>query len=232
MTAMPIKSITGYLALTLFLSLFFGFAANPAEAEHMSPVKVKVQQLSEGIFYPVVTSGIPKRSVLEKINQTLHSHAREVLKADIKYKKQYAQVHLISAADPYYASTRPFVRYNNGQMLSISFIDEAYTGGAHGMHYEKVYNFNILSGKEYRLNEIIKDKKELQKVNTFVKKQMIDLKDRGRYDFFVDAFKSMDIHNGQFYFYDKGIVVIFQEYEVAPYSNGIIHMEVPYTVFK
>lgn len=226
------RSLAVLLILILFLFLnFYSFTEVRAGTGQWLPLKIKIQKLSDDIFYPVVTSAIQKRSK-EKINRTFYSHAKDIQKTDRKYKKQYEHDRLISAAGPYYASTRPFVRYNNGRLLSVSFIDESYTGGAHGMHYEKVYNFDNRSGKEYRLSDIIKNKEELQRVNTFVKKRMIDLKDRGRYDFFADAFESIDNRNGQYYFNDQGIVLIFQEYEVAPYSNGIIHLNVPYKVFK
>ncbi|MFT8309945.1 MAG: DUF3298 and DUF4163 domain-containing protein [Sporolactobacillus sp.] len=205
--------------------------ASVSKANTCPPVKYKIQQLSEGISYPQITSGLEDQQIMDQMNRVFRKHAENVQKTDKKYKEQYAHDQLISAAGPYYAHTQPTVRFNSNCLLSVSFIDESYTGGAHGMHYEKVYNYDTRSGRQYQLNDIIHTKKELKKVNAYLKKQMIKLKNEGRYDFFLDSFKSVDLKNGQFYFYDHGIVIVFQEYEVAPYSNGIIHLKVPYHVF-
>ncbi|MCO7128035.1 DUF3298 and DUF4163 domain-containing protein [Sporolactobacillus shoreicorticis] len=220
------------IPLILCFSLLPGmFFASVSKADTCPQVKYKIQQLSEGISYPQITSGIEDQQIMDEMNRTFRKHAENVQKTDKEYKAQYAHDQLISAAGPYYAHTRPTVRFNSNCLLSVSFLDESYTGGAHGMHYEKVYNYDTRSGRQYHLNDIIHTKKELKKVNAYLKKQMIKLKNEGRYDFFLDSFKSVDLKNGQFYFYDHGIVIVFQEYEVAPYSNGIIHLKVPYHVF-
>ncbi|EST10908.1 DUF3298 and DUF4163 domain-containing protein [Sporolactobacillus laevolacticus] len=219
------------ICMIVLFCLLFGCFASSSEAAQCTPVKYKIQRLSEGIYYPVITAGIENRQIMDRMNRVFRNHAENVLKTDKKYKKQYEHDQLITAAGPYYAHTQPTVRYNKDCLLSVSFLDESYTGGAHGMHYEKVYNYDTRSGRQFQLKDIIRDKKELKKVNAYLKKQMIELKNAGRYDFFLDAFKSVDLGKGQFYFYDDGIVIVFQEYEVAPYSNGIIHLKVPYHVF-
>ncbi|MCO7175487.1 DUF3298 and DUF4163 domain-containing protein [Sporolactobacillus kofuensis] len=202
-----------------------------SKAAQCKPVKVRIDRLSEGIYYPVIVSGTGSAQIMDQINRTFRHHAENILRTDKKYKKHYEHDQLISAAGPYYAHTQPTIRYNDNCLISVASLDESYTGGAHGMHYEKVYNYDTRSGRQYTLKEIIRKKRELKKVNAYLKKQMIKLKNEGRYDFFLDAFKSVDLDQGQFYFYDDGIVIVFQEYEVAPYSNGIIHLRVPYHVF-
>ncbi|MET1249177.1 DUF3298 and DUF4163 domain-containing protein [Sporolactobacillus sp. STCC-11] len=220
------------IPLIICFSLLSGMTFAPAvKANTCPPVQYKIHRLSEGIYYPLITSGIEDRQIMDQMNRTFRHHADAVLKTDKKYKEQYAHDQLISAAGPYYAHTQPTVRFNNNCLLSVSFLDESYTGGAHGMHYEKVYNFDTRSGRQYQLKDIIRNKQELKKVNAYLKEQMTKLKNEGRYDFFLDAFKGVDLKNGQFYFYEHGIVIVFQEYEVAPYSNGIIHLKVPYHVF-
>lgn len=229
------RIIKSAVSLVLFLSILSGYSAASAERMHhscMMPAKIKIVKLSDGIFYPVITGGVEKPAVQKEINQVFLQHAKKIQQLDKKYKKQYAHDQFISAAGPYYAHTKPSIRFNQRCRLSISFVDESYTGGAHGMHLETVYNFNLRSGKRYALSDIIRDKKELTKVNDYLKKQMVDLKKQGRYDFFDNVFKSIDLKKNQFYFTDRGIVIVFQEYEVAPYSNGIIHLEVPFHVFK
>lgn len=229
------RIIKSAVSLILFLSILSGYSAASAERMHqqcMMPAKIKIVKLDDGIFYPVITGGVEKPAVQESINRVFLQHAKKVQQLDKKYKKQYEHDQFISAAGPYYANTKPFIRFNQRCRLSVSFVDESYTGGAHGMHLETVYNFNLRTGKRYILSDVIRSKKELNKVNDYLKKQMADLKKQGRYDFFDNTFKSIDLKKNQFYFVDRGIVIVFQEYEVAPYSNGIIHLEVPFRVFK
>ncbi|MCL1632846.1 DUF3298 and DUF4163 domain-containing protein [Sporolactobacillus sp. CPB3-1] len=218
------------LALCLSLSSWL-FAATDAHAGACLPVHYRIDRLSEGIHYPVLTSGFEDQQTMDRVNQVFRRHAEEIRKTDIKYKKQYAHDQMISAAGPYYAHTQPSIRFNDDCLLSVSFLDESFTGGAHGMHKETVYNYDTRSGRHIHLNEVIQTKKELKKVNTYLMDKMKKLKNEGRYDFFLDAFKGVDVENGQFYFDHHGIVIIFQEYEVAPYSNGIIHLKVPYHIF-
>ncbi|CAM3178950.1 DUF3298 and DUF4163 domain-containing protein [Sporolactobacillus spathodeae] len=224
------------VSLLMVLSVFFtstaALAQHPTEHSCTMPAKIKIVKLADHIFYPVITGGVEQPKIQGQINQTFLDHARKVQELDKKYKKQYERDRFISAAGPYYAQTQPTIRYNQRCRLSVSFVDESYTGGAHGMHLETVYNYNLHSGKRLSLSNIIKNKKERDKVNSYLKKQMTQLKQQGRYDFFLDSFKGVDVKNGQFYFYDEGIVIVFQEYEVAPYSNGIIHLKVPFREFK
>lgn len=225
----------GLLSLVIIFSILGATVPTSAHSNDRSctmPAKIEITKLAAHIFYPVITGGVADPKIQKQINRTFLQHAQAIQNLDRKYKKQYERDRLISAAGPYYALTQPSIRYNQRCRLSVSFVDESYTGGAHGMHLETVYNYNLRDGKRYRLQDVIKNKTEEDKVNNYLKKQMTELKAQGRYDFFLDSFKGVNMKDGQFYFYDQGIVIVFQEYEVAPYSNGIIHLKVPYSVFK
>ncbi|GEB77474.1 DUF3298 and DUF4163 domain-containing protein [Sporolactobacillus inulinus] len=220
-----------FFILALVLCLFSWGSVPSAQADNCPPVQYKMQRLSEGITYPVIQSGIEDQQIADQINRVFRKHAEKVKKTDEEYKKQYEHDQLISAAGPYYAHTLPSVLFNKECLLSVSFVDESYTGGAHGMHHETVYNFDTRSGRRFLLKDVIRSTHEEKLVNRYLKQQMEKLKKEGRYDFFLDAFKGVDLKKSQFAFNDHGIEIIFQEYEVAPYSNGIIHLKVPYHVF-
>ncbi|WP_353948505.1 DUF3298 and DUF4163 domain-containing protein [Sporolactobacillus sp. Y61] len=230
------KRVTGKsmmaLVMVLVLMGWWPPAGQAVAADQPSPVKISIQKLSNGIFYPVVRSGIDQESIRKNINKAFLEHADAIWRKDQAYRKQYEKDKLTGIPGPYYASTRPYVRFNDGRLLSVSFVDEAYTGGAHGMHYEKTYNFKTDTGEQLQLGDVVTNQTQLDQVNDYVKNQMIELKKAGRYDFFIDSFKGIDQKEGQFYFDRDGITLVFQEYEVAPYSNGIIHIHVPREVFK
>ncbi|MCI1859687.1 MAG: DUF3298 and DUF4163 domain-containing protein [Sporolactobacillus sp.] len=225
-------SLCGKIGLAAVVLLSALSASTPAVyGAEPAPVRLTVKTLSEGILYPVIESGRVSPDVRETIDRTFRHHARRIAKLDRVYKKQYQQDQLISAAGPYYAATRPIVRYNRDSRLSVSFVDESYTGGAHGSHLETVYNFDTRTGRRIRLGEVIRNVAARKKVDNYVKRRMSELRSQGRYDFFIGAFRGIDSRNGMFYFQDRGIVLVFQEYEVAPYANGIIHLNVPRDVF-
>ncbi|MFT8872276.1 MAG: DUF3298 and DUF4163 domain-containing protein [Sporolactobacillus sp.] len=216
--------------LTALLPAGTSFAAGDQHC-HAAPVTVKIEKLSDGVFYPAI-AGAPNQDVQATINTVFRRHAENIAALDRKYKQQYAHDQFISASGAYYAHTQPAVRFNAHCRLSVSFTDETYTGGAHGMHKETVYNYRLKDGKRLALGDVVHGKKEWQKLNASLKQQMVDLKKQGRYDFFLESFKGVDPERTQFFFSPGGITIVFQEYEVAPYSNGIIHLKVPFKVFK
>lgn len=221
-----------YIA-SLILFLFTIFCPfNQSKAARSNAVVIKIKELAKDIQYPVITAGIKNKEVLNKINQSFLNHAKRIKKEDEKVKKQYEHDKLIGIPGPYYAITKPIIRFNQEHRLSVSFLDSTFTGGAHGNTYEEVYNYNINNGNRYHLDDIVRTPKQVDKVNRYIKKQLIKLKESGRYDIFLDEFTGIDTKKDQFYFYHDGFVMVFQLYQIAPYSNGIIHLKVPYSVFK
>ncbi|WP_196220159.1 DUF3298 and DUF4163 domain-containing protein [Terrilactibacillus tamarindi] len=230
------KSKQRRLVLCITLSMLFLFMVfcplNQSKAARTNAVVIKIKELANDIQYPVITAGIKNKNVKNKINQSFLNHAKRIKKEDEKVKEQYEHDKLIGIPGPYYAMTKPIIRYNQDHRLSVSFLDSTFTGGAHGNTYEEVYNYNTNNGKRYHLDDIVRTPKQVDKVNRYIKKQLIELKESGRYDIFLDEFKGIDTKKDQFYFYKDGFVMVFQLYQIAPYSNGIIHMKVPYSVLQ
>lgn len=216
----------------IFLCSVFLSSGVPAEAKE-KPVTIKIQKLADDIYYPVIAAGIDNTRIKNELNRTFFLHAKEIRSHDIEEKKQYERDKLLGThAGPYFVHTQPSVRYNKNGLLSVSFLDSSYTGGAHGLAYEEVYNYDLKSGRRFRLNEIITTKMQLKKVNQYVKKQMEIMNKTQHFDFFTEDFNGIDPAQEQFYFDDHEIVLVFQEYEYAPYSNGIIHIKMPYSAFQ
>ena len=50
---------------------------------------------------------------------------------------------------------------------------------------------------------------------------------------FPELIDSITVDNQRpFYFYENGIVIKFQQYEIAPYAAGMPEVKIPYSVFR
>lgn len=205
----------------------------PKEKLQALGISVSSQTLQPGIVYPKI-SLLTSKTIEANINHVFYQYALNVKKTDAKFK-QYEQQDKANGMwnGASYDDTLDFtVAYNQNNILSITTDEYGYSGGAHGFDYALGYNFDLLTGKELKLADVIKTNTQLQKVNKWIKAEMIHENNLNIRGFDVSSFKSIDLQNDQFYFTSDGIVIVFQEYEYGPYANGINSFKVPYSVFK
>ena len=110
----------------------------------------------------------------------------------------------------------------------ISLIQRVYqfTGGAHGMTIQTGHTIDRTSGRQLTLADLfVTGANYAERMNRFVleegrtrKLAMWDFKGIGE--------------KAAFYLSDTGIVLFFQQYEIAPYSAGIVQMQIPYELMK
>lgn len=114
------------------------------------------------------------------------------------------------------------LKANERQILSLSIINYAFSGGAHGITYVKSITTNTESGKMYELKDLFKPGIDyVKKLSEIVKMQInerkIDL---------LDEFKG--IRPDQDYFVaDSVLVIYFQLYEIAAYAYGFVQFPIP-----
>lgn len=116
--------------------------------------------------------------------------------------------------------------YNQNNILSLYTINYQFTGGAHGMTTLVPYNINIIDGRELSLSTIFKkDFNYKEFINKKVDEKIAENKDM----YFTDEeskFKTIS-DNQDFYINDKGLVVVFPLYDIAPYASGIQQVLIP-----
>jgi Deacetylase PdaC/Protein of unknown function (DUF3298) len=201
----------------------------------------KIQALGVNVSFKKVLNGIityPQFSGLfnKKLERSINNHFLNLGKqAEADYwdlKQQEAEDMLYDwYIGPYEYSMHSSVSYNQDNLLSVSVIYYTYAGGAHGMSWIDTYNYDLLKAREVHLSDIITNKTQLNKVNTFIKNAMKYRNKKGA-QFSIEEFHSVNLKEDQFYFTKDGIMIIFQEYQYGPYSNGISFFKVPYSVFK
>lgn len=118
--------------------------------------------------------------------------------------------------------------YNQNCLLSLIFSNYQFSGGAHGSTIQSSYTFDIRSGRELKLGDIIStDKETIDFINSRIKKE-IDRRVAAEELFVLQAFESIG-KNPSFYLSVEGIVFYFQQYEYFPYAAGIQEFTIPFS---
>ncbi|MDQ1234660.1 hypothetical protein QE450_002158 [Paenibacillus sp. SORGH_AS306] len=215
---MKLKTIV-YVMITL-LVVISTVAIHPVDAANTITVQTKTYKY-KGQPYVQLTGG--NKEIIAKINKTLKIHAVHAAKYDTENKK---------TDKSYFYLTDVSVKYNHDEKISIIYSDYLYTGGTHGMPASIDYNFDLRTGKLLHLNSVITNKKQMNNLKTSLSQSLQAKYDAGE-NIFQEAILDFNIDNKTtFYFYNKGIVIRFNQYEVAPYSEGTIDIKVPYTAIN
>lgn len=226
------------LSLLLLGAVVFSFESSTSQVEAASAKAKVITKIYKGkkfLKYPQVSGGVSK-SAQAKINKVLYSHIKRSYKGytDLKKSMEEFQSDPICKQYPsscsYEYNVSYKVQYNMSGKLSIRISDYQFSGGAHGNSAVTVYNFNLKSGKQYKLTDVVKTKAKLQKVYNYTYNYMAKRPNL----FFVEELKdNLKINSKtQFYFTSGGIILVFQEYEVGPYSSGTPTVKIPSQVYK
>lgn len=122
------------------------------------------------------------------------------------------------------------VLYEDNRTLSLSRFEYVFTGGAHGMHYTEIANFDKKSGKKLELNDILTE----EGINALP--QLLDRAARKLYhisnnnpldDLENGFFVNKIIPNENFYISNTGIGFYFPPYELRSYADGEISLIIP-----
>ncbi len=121
------------------------------------------------------------------------------------------------------------VSYNENCFLS-DYRDEYYfTGGAHGSTIRKSDTWNTKTGNIVFLSSFFKGD-FINRITDEIINQAEMLENENPNTLF-DNYKDLIKQNfnlKQFYLTNDGIVIYFQQYDIAPYSSGILTFTIPY----
>ncbi|WP_155591172.1 DUF3298 and DUF4163 domain-containing protein [Lysinibacillus cavernae] len=232
------KIVFTFLSLSIVLVvLFSSHLTNASEVSAASKVNAAVKKPSvvpkirnsqynhdSDLNYPQVF-GLTNKAVQDKINTTFKNH---IIKS-AENKKQLLQNQ--SKQNPEWSYITAFdVEYNKNDKLSIIIYDYQYTGGAHSEGYAQTYNFSLKTGEIIRLNDILKNDENYTKVQKYAYHTM--MKDER---FNIASLNEVVVNKEtppQYVYSDNGIKLVFQLYEVAPYSEGHPKVYIPSSVYK
>lgn len=232
MSPYPLKLIVMLSLLAFSLSPLYTSSVVQASSSKSAASQAKITHVHQQYFqnqkflkYPQIT-GLKSRTVQTKINQTFFSHIASSYKAYLQIRA--AEKKDKSKIAPYEFNTFFKVKYHTPTLLSILFYEYRYTGGDHGGLSVVSYNFDLRSGKQMKLSDLLKGR--FNKVQEYCLDYME--KHEG-YFFDSKMLNSFSLSpDTSFYFTDSGIALIFQEYEVAPYAAGNPVINIPASLYK
>jgi hypothetical protein len=121
------------------------------------------------------------------------------------------------------------VTYNEDCTLSLYFDQYEFTGGAHGNTIRRSDTWNVQDAHRIPLEEICPTYK-LYIISIISGEIAAQIKSGS--GFYFDDYEKNAAQNfspENFYLKPSGIVVYFQQYEIAPYSSGIPEFFIPYS---
>lgn len=124
------------------------------------------------------------------------------------------------------------ITYNETGMLSLYFDQYEFSGGAHGNTIRNSQTWNLQTGHRICLGQLFyrPDYKEtlIAQIIAQIEEQMAS----GINYYFDDYIQNVayNFNPCNFYLTPNGVVIYFQQYEIAPYASGIPEFIIPYPV--
>jgi len=235
------------ITIVTTLTLLFTSSCNNIETNNFLNLKTNVIESKFGacdgesacgeikIDYPIFSEN--NKLVDEKINseitksissfydvKTVEETSKKFIADFADFVKEFPDV----AGNKWNISMQYKVLNNTEKALSLSFNMEGYTGGAHGFRTLTYTNYNPLTGEKLNLEDLISNIDELRLIarKIFIEENDLDpkksLNTQGFW--FLDDIFSL---NNNFIISDKGISFHYNQYEIAPYSQGSIDINIP-----
>lgn len=179
------------------------------------------KKLLTNIQYPQFS--MADKAVAEKLNAVIMADVNTAQKEAQDNLKYYEGSESPNKFETYFNYR---IVYQKGNILSVVLNDYQYYGGAHGGDRQISHTFDLKTGAEYKLDDLMKSGSGYKDyVNKCVK---ADIVKAGLADAQLAVFESI-ADDQSYYLSNKGLVVYFQQYEYFPYAAGIVEFTLPYT---
>lgn len=124
------------------------------------------------------------------------------------------------------------ITYNQDCALSLYFDQYEYTGGAHGNTIRRSDTWNLQTSCPYMLSHLFTPSVPYKKyITSAINYQISNQIANGNNIYFDDYEKNVSDYFDprNFYLAENGIVIYYQQYQIAPYSSGIPEFTIPYS---
>lgn len=163
-----------------------------------------------------------------KINATLDAEQQ----ANMEYERSIAKDMEEFAADGLNSSIRSRVSriyHFNERFISFTQQNYDYTGGAHGMPYWIPHTFDLETGDELGLSDIVANsEEELKEIVTAKFTEMYNVEPGMYWNDAIESVREYTTMTSPFYLSNKGLVFYYGPYELASYAAGFQEIVVPY----
>lgn len=181
------------------------------------PVNIRTYRMNGvnlDLVYPMV-EGMSDLAVQHRINQTILYVVHQLLN-----QQNYTN-------NPYQTSVtgRYEIKTNERGILSLSIINYAFAGGAHGLTIIKSITVDTTTGQVFHLVDFFKPGSNYVQVLSKIVGRQIKERDIPVLGEYKGISPSQD-----FYLADKALVLYFQLYDLVPYAYGFPYF--PISVFE
>ncbi|BDR70234.1 hypothetical protein K144313037_16460 [Clostridium tetani] len=174
-------------------------------------------------------NGLKDKEIETKINKIIENRAMD-FKKDIENMAKEAKKEN-ALTNSYQAILKFKTSFNKNNILSLTMCFYEYTGGAHGLGYNESLNVDLNTGEEIYLKDLFHNKKDYKNIiNDFIRNDMT--KNPNKYYENASSDFYGIIQDQPYYIEDSNLVVYFNPYEIAPYSEGIKEFKIPLKSFK
>jgi hypothetical protein len=124
-----------------------------------------------------------------------------------------------------------FVTYNQSCIISLYFDQYEYAGGAHGLTVRYSDTWNMQKSKRIELSELFPHRNNYKEyIIQTINKQIESEVANGNFPYFENyaqlVNENFKVNN--FYLTKDGVVIYFQQYDIAPYATGLPTFVIPY----
>jgi hypothetical protein len=212
-----------FVFIAFLIYLFTTIQHQETSVLHFTKHKYNGERL---LLYPQV-HGINKKAAarinatLEKAGQNSYKNATNLKKAETFTKKKDFRYS--------YNSAYNVINNKNGR-LSILYRDYMYIGGSNGSLYVTMYNFDLSTGQQYEIKDILRTPAQYKKVKKYAFNYLSTHKP---YAQSVSKLSDFTVNKDtQISLYDDGIYLVFQDGEIKSYPDGYLFVKIPESVYK
>lgn len=183
-----------------------------------APVKDDINDLITGFVIQVLNY------TEEHNSETIEEEVKEFESEYNSTKKEFPDMSAV-----WEAKIEGKLSYQSENLISLQFDSYVYTGGAHGYSALSFINIDAITGKELGTEDLFSDFEGFKAYveNKFRKDHEIPANENINSTGFM--FNNDVFHLPQnIGFSEQGILLIYNPYDIAAYSEGMIQIEIPY----
>jgi len=183
------------------------------------------------IEYPQIIY-LENKVVESKINMLLEDEFKQTIEWYEEVAADSIDTGEFTHTSDYSFETSFKIKYNSKEFCCIVLDHYEYTGGAHGNYFSTGYNIRISDGELLSLQDIIKEN-SFDLLTYEFEEALLEL-------YSVESIQEAPLFNEEinitdeqdFYIIPGSLVLQFDPYEIAPYSEGEIQVEIPFENIK
>lgn len=188
---------------------------------------IKYPKFISGTYYNLVS----KLNTLYRTKAVMYEKSNVMnlyQMATVEYEYSVAHNYPVRAFEAYVAYE---VTFNQDCALSLYFDQYEYAGGAHGLTYRYSDTWDLTRSRRMDLIDFFPNRSDYKEIIYQNIIHQIDNQIYAGSGMYFDNYEQLVIENFKpknFYLTPEGLLIYYQQYEIAPYASGIPTFVIPY----